>query len=134
MVTDDGSFTMLALSSIWDQKFLHFRLPECHPNWANELCLDARKKLSTLDIQRSCLDLRDCLCCDDDDSWVSFYNTFWAKHGVCHPPRGETLDAFTALTGRRIALKWSPSMFFSPSRMFHCYGVMVLIVQATGRC
>jgi hypothetical protein len=56
-------------------------------NGANELCLDARKKLSTLDIQRSCLDLRDCLCCDDDNSWVSFYNTFWAKHGVCHPPR-----------------------------------------------
>jgi hypothetical protein len=67
MVTDDGSFTLLALPSIQDQKFFHFQFPECHPNWANELYLDARKKLSTLDIQRSCLDLRDCLCCDDDD-------------------------------------------------------------------
>jgi len=38
MVIDDGSFTLLA-SSIWDHKFSQFQLPECQPNWVNELCV-----------------------------------------------------------------------------------------------
>ncbi len=80
------------------------------------LCLDARKKLSTLYAQRMCcLDFKDFLCCDDDDDdpWVSYYKTLWETsercsvqfHGVklCMNSQNWKVEDYQ--------LKWLPSMF-----------------------
>ncbi len=112
MVIDDGSFTLLALSSFWDQKFWHFQLPQCHPNWANELSGYKERNCQLL-TYKEVVWIWEIVCVVMTTIHkFPFTALSEQKHGVCHPPWGETLDAFTALMGRRIELKWSPSMFF----------------------
>ncbi len=122
MVIDDGSFALLASSSIWDQNFSPFQISECHWNWVLKLgdqtvCLDASKKFSTLYIQRSCcLDFRDCLCCYYDDPWVSYYNTLWEMSKTWSVPFLHGVKLWMHSLHWKVEeyqLNWLPSCSFS---------------------